>query len=179
MQQMLFPGFTDDHCSGAVISGEYRYSLWRVWDTALPRAVFIMLNPSTANHIDADATLRRCIGFVRSWSSYGSIEVVNLFALRSAYPEKLSQVVDPIGPENDRYIQQAIERAGIIICAWGACTYIQGRDKEVFQLLENKEAYCLGTTKKGMPRHPLYLDATTPLERYIPSLAQTNPARSV
>lgn len=163
MQPSLFPDLA--HFSGAVIVGDYRYTLWRMWDVALPRAVFIMLNPSTADQDQDDATLRRCISFARSWSC-GSVEIVNLYAFRSTNPAQLTQVVDSVGPENTTYLQQAIERAHIIICAWGTHKCIGKRDLELLQLLEGKEVYCLGYTKYGMPRHPLYVPASTPLLRY-------------
>jgi hypothetical protein len=164
LHQLLFSDLAE--LVGAVIVGDYRYSLWRVWDSTLPRAVFIMLNPPTANQTQDDATLRRCIGFTKSWRC-GSVEVVNLYAFRSKDPAMLTQVVDPVGPENNTHIQQAIARASFIICAWGAYKHSRGdRKREVLQLLEGKEAYCLGYTKDGLPRHPLYVPATTQLLRY-------------
>ncbi len=160
-QTSLFP----DDLAGAMIAGEYRYSLWRQWDPALPRALFIMLNPSTADATQDDATLRRCIGFAKSWVC-GSVELVNLFAFRSANPAMLAQVADPVGPDNTTHIQQAIARASIIVCAWGAHKQVGYREREVLQLLKGKEVYCLGSTKEGLPRHPLYVPAAAPLVRY-------------
>lgn len=124
-----------------------------------------MLNPSTANERQDDATLRRCISFARSWA-YGSVEIVNLYAFRSTNPSKLAYVVDPIGPENMSYFQQATARAQRIICAWGTHKIIGKRDEEVLQVLEGKEVYCLGYTRNGRPRHPLYVPATAPPLRY-------------
>jgi hypothetical protein len=45
----------------ADICGYYRYSLTRVWDGTLPKMTFVPLKPSTADAIDLDPTLRRCV----------------------------------------------------------------------------------------------------------------------
>jgi hypothetical protein len=157
--------WASESSAGAVIVGNYRYTLWRQWDPALPRALFIMLNPSVANGIDADPTLRRCLAFARSWGM-GSIEIVNLFAYISPYPEVLKQVEDAIGAENDRYIQRAIARTSLIVCAWGAFKQIERRDREVLRLLDGREAHCLRLTKEKCPYHPLYVPGDTQLIRY-------------
>ena len=163
MQQLLFSDLAD--LTGAVIIGDYRYCLWRVWDLGLPRALFIMLNPSSATETQDDATLRRCVSFAKSWSC-GSVEITNLFAFRSTDPTMLSQVADPVGPENTTYIKQAIARAEVIVCAWGAHKSIGYRDIEVLQLLDGREVHCLGCTKNGLPRHPLYVPAGAHLQHY-------------
>src|SRR5262249_14212908 len=93
----------------AVISdcGRYRYSLTRRWgDAAEPRALFVMLNPSTADAEQDDPTIRRCIGFAKAWGM-GSLEVVNLYALRATDPAALLSAPDPIGPKNDTMITSA------------------------------------------------------------------------
>ena len=151
--------------SGAIIIGCYRYSLWRVWDAHKPRVLFILLNPSTADVTQDDATLRRCIYFARSWS-YGSLEIVNLFALRATNPIQLRRTADPVGPSNDLYIREAITRATLLVCGWGVHGTLCYRDRAVLQLFNDREAYCLGTTKERFPRHPLYLSNTTTLVRY-------------
>src|ERR1700730_4474366 len=48
---------------GAHISdcGTYRYRLWREWDRSLPTLAFLMLNPSTADHLTDDPTITRLI----------------------------------------------------------------------------------------------------------------------
>ncbi|TMF61888.1 MAG: DUF1643 domain-containing protein, partial [Chloroflexi bacterium] len=68
---------------GATFSADrrYRYRLWRRWDGARPVVAFVMLNPSTADARRDDPTIRRCIGFAKSWG-FGGVEVVNLFAYR-------------------------------------------------------------------------------------------------
>ncbi len=47
--------------------------------------VWVMLNPSTADHVHDDPTIRRCMGFARAWG-YGGIAVVNLYAWRATDP---------------------------------------------------------------------------------------------
>lgn len=64
---------------GAVITGDYRYLLWREWDISNKTVSFIMLNPSRADAQINDPTITRCINFALSWG-YGRLEVVNLFA---------------------------------------------------------------------------------------------------
>src|SRR5947209_16246810 len=99
-------------------TGTYRYSLWRQWSTDCPPVAFIMLNPSTADDRKDDPTIRRCIGFARAWG-FGALEVVNLFAYRATDWSKLLEVDDPVGPENDDYIVQAVERCPCVVAAWG------------------------------------------------------------
>jgi hypothetical protein len=141
---------------GAIIdeSGQYRYLLWRVWNKSKPRVTFIMLNPSTADANEDDATIRRCVGFAKSWG-YGGMEVVNLFAYRTTYPEYLKCVEDPIGPENDDYIGISAARSDIVIAAWGVNGGHLKRNEAVCKML--KTVYCIDTTKDGHPKHPLYL----------------------
>jgi hypothetical protein len=49
------------------------------------------------------------------------------------------------------------QRVDQIILAWGNGGSLQGRDRYVMALLGDQPIYCLGTTKLGQPRHPLYL----------------------
>jgi len=64
----------------------YRYMLIREWDENLPRTDFIMLNPSTADEYEDDATIRKCISYAKSWGC-GSVRVMNLFAIRATNPK--------------------------------------------------------------------------------------------
>ncbi|PZO44161.1 MAG: hypothetical protein DCF19_02870 [Pseudanabaena frigida] len=145
---------------GAVIdkTGTYRYLLWREWDLDKSKLVFVMLNPSKADADIDDPTLRRCINFTKSWG-YGSLRVVNLFAYRSASPLDLKKVDDPIGKQNDRYLKKAIKSADQVVVAWGNNGKLMQRDRFVLELLSklNIQPHCLGITKAGYPRHPLYV----------------------
>ncbi len=146
---------------GAVITGDYRYLLWREWDSSSKTVSFIMLNPSRADAEVNDPTITRCINFASSWG-YGRLEVVNLFAYRTPHPSLLKQVAEPIGKDNDRYILETAQHSDRLILAWGNHgTWLQ-QDLYVLELLKNHtHLYCFGVTKKGCPRHPLYLQRTS------------------
>lgn len=147
----------------AVISrcGLYRYHLTRKWGRG-PYALLIMLNPSTADAMQDDPTIRRCISFAKR-EGCGALVVVNLFAFRSPSPADMKAADDPVGPENDRYIRSAVAGAkGPIIAAWGAHGSYRGRDKAVRALVD-APMVCLGLTKAGAPRHPLYVRGDAPL----------------
>lgn len=138
-------------------TGSYRYSLWREWDAYTPKVGFVMLNPSRADAFVDDPTIRRCIGFAHSWG-FGGLEVVNLFAYRTTYPHELSCAVDPVGIENDLYLESLGDRVEQIVLAWGNGGSLWNRDRTVLSLLSNQSAiYCLGLTKVGQPKHPLYM----------------------
>jgi hypothetical protein len=150
---------------GAVfdVSGLYRYSLWRAWCADHLRVVFIMLNPSTADEQRNDPTIRRCIEFARTWQ-FGSVDVVNLFAYRATDFKELLKVDDPVGEENDLFIEKAIEGCSKIVVGWGTKGALFDRDRQVLQLLVGMQnVYCLDMTKDGYPRHPLYVRGDTRL----------------
>lgn len=140
----------------------YRYLLMRAWDLSLPMMVFVMLNPSTADATLDDPTIRRCMGFARR-DGYGGIIVVNLFAYRSPSPEVMKAAVDPEGPLNTRILQHIFEYAvtskAPVIAGWGVHGDFKDQDYGVVQQAEitGVEFSCLGKSKGGHPRHPLYL----------------------
>lgn len=104
----------------AIISddGEYRYRLSRTWNVDRPTAVFVMLNPSTADATNDDPTIRRCIGFANTWG-YGSLVVGNLFALRTKEPEDLYDHPEPVGPANDEHLRAIVEDDPLVVASWG------------------------------------------------------------
>jgi hypothetical protein len=150
-------------------SGAYRYTLWRAWDKSRPKLAFVMLNPSTADHRVDDPTIRRCQGFARSWG-YGSLTVVNLFAFRTPSPAELARADDPIGPRNDHVLRACSRRAAALVLAWGVHGKLRDRHRQVLELFAGRRRplLCLGTTRDGYPRHPLYLRRDTRPQRWSP-----------
>lgn len=132
----------------------YRYALWRIWDAQAPLLNIIGLNPSTADAVHNDNTIRRCIGFAKD-NGFGRVCVTNLFAYRATYPSDLLAFHAPIGPENDEWLKRIAGQADQILYAWGNDGLVHGRDAVVQGFLP--PGSCLGTTKKGAPRHPLYV----------------------
>lgn len=153
-----------DAVSEAVYSDceKYRYSLTRVWDQAGARALFVMLNPSTATEVQNDPTVERCERRARTLG-FGSFRVTNIFAWRDTDPRKMRAAADPVGPENDTTIVQSatqwIGQSGQVICAWGAHGDHLNRGAHVEALLRAAQLplFALGITKAGHPKHPLYI----------------------
>jgi hypothetical protein len=133
--------------------GTYRYALWRRW-AAGPQVLFVMLNPSTADKQRDDPTIRRCIGFAARWG-YGAVAVGNLFAFRTPSPDVLRQAAHPVGRANDRWLERLAAESSRLIAAWGNDGAFLGRDAQVRELLG--PLYALALTRRGQPRHPLYL----------------------
>jgi len=133
----------------------WRYELWRIWDESKPYALFICLNPSTADESNDDPTVRRCIRYAQAWG-YGGMCMANIFAFRATDPKVMKAAHDPVGPENDYRLENLHKSASITICAWGTHGEFHGRASKVMALLGGN-TYCLKRTNKGHPGHPLYL----------------------
>lgn len=148
--------------------GLYRLQLFRSWDSLKPCVGWIMLNPSTANATVDDPTITRCIDFTKR-NGGGSMLVFNLFAYRATDPNELviawQQGVDITG---DQYAARSLMTTGVmgcrtVIAAWGARGgLVPGRANSVINAIPRMK--CLGKTKLGQPRHPLYLSAIQQLE---------------
>lgn len=146
----------------------YRYLLSRTFHNKAnrnaPRILWIMLNPSTADETNDDATIVRCIDFSRRWG-YGGLDVVNLLAIRATRPADILAEPDPIGPDNNEVIERCFDKCTEAVAAWGA-----SRPKYAAAAVESQIEFvcrraplygvslmCLGKTKAGHPGHPLYI----------------------
>lgn len=142
-----------------------RYTLERTWTFEKPRILWLMLNPSTADEYTLDHTIKQCVTFSSLWG-YGTLEVVNLFALRSTDPSALyGRTSEEVGGDawNDAAIVASARHAQRVIAAWGTHGKLYGRDEEMRRMLEARGhvLYCLGHTKGGHPKHPLRIAHTT------------------
>ena len=156
------------------LDGVYRWSLTRQWAVGPkgimpPQLGFVMLNPSTADSENDDPTIRRCVGFAKR-EGFGSIMVVNLYAMRATRPKHLRDIRDPEGWGN-LHAWQSLPRHVVLAYGAGASSGLPAsKANRWLQMEESGRAlYCLGTTKEGYPRHPLYARADEPLLRW-PSL---------
>lgn len=133
----------------------YRYALWRRWGgDRRDYAMFIGLNPSTADETNDDPTVRRCIGYAQDWG-YSGLCMTNLFAFRATQPADMKAVSDPVGPDNDKMLRQLASGAGVVVAAWGTHGTHMGRASLVLAMLPF--LHCLRLTKDDHPAHPLYL----------------------
>jgi len=154
-----------DAASVAVYSPceSYRYVLTRTWDASAPRALYVMLNPSTATEVQNDPTVERCERRSRALG-FGGFRVTNIFAYRATDPKVMRAQTDPTGPANDDAIGQSAtdwirDGADRVICAWGTHGAHLDRGPAVEALLRRtgRPLWNLGLTKAGHPKHPLYI----------------------
>ncbi len=146
---------------------KYRYVLDREWDESGSLVTFIMLNPSNADEVVDDRTIKRCIAFAKEWGC-GRLRVVNLFARIATKPNDLAAMQakgeNIVGLDTDDDIRAAVGEAELVVCAWGNNVYRvgkgQSRVQEVLAIIreQGKTPHTLGhLTKESQPRHPLYL----------------------
>lgn len=150
----------------------YRYFLRRPvdqdWDLAArPPIGFLLLNPSTADEVRDDPTVKRCRRFAAAWG-YGEVLVLNAFAFRATDPKVMRAAADPVGPENDAVIKQTAaalyDLGGILVCGWGNHGTHRDRGQAVRTLLRGYPARAFPHTGAGEPGHPLYLPKDISLE---------------
>lgn len=142
----------------------HRYRLRRPLAEVGPTVLVVMQNPSKAGADENDPTITRVIGFGRRLGA-GRLIVVNMGAGVATDPADFLKMDDPIGPMNYRILQECILGVDIAIAAWGD---LSPRLRKLFRLSlgiikEFKGMKCLGKTKSGDPRHPLYLSQNTEL----------------
>ena len=97
-------------------------------------------------------TRRRCIQFAKN-HGYGTLTEVNLFAFRcrdkqGVLKKHKDNDTDVVGPENDRVIYEAVQKADRVVVAWGAIAntpLFRHRADKVVELLRpwGKQLYCL------------------------------------
>ena len=136
----------------------YRYQLTRVWKKGGRKALFVMLNPSTADEIKNDPTVERCERRARALG-FGAFRVCNIFAFRATDPKVMRQESDPVGPDNDEAISASCQWADQVVCAWGTHGAHLDRGTQVIELIRGLGVtpFHLGMSKGGHPKHPLYI----------------------
>jgi hypothetical protein len=152
--------YEGNEMAGAIFSPDraYRYALWRQWSPETPARTisWVLLNPSTADAVQLDATLTRCRSHSRRWK-FDRMNVLNLYAFRDRNPDVMRRQVDPIGPDNVAAIRQYVNESELCIAAWGEKVMHPGRLDWLRELVAPVPIHVLGYTKTGEPRHPLYM----------------------
>ena len=131
-----------------------------VADRVVKIILWIMLNPSTADAMRDDPTIRTIVKFSELWG-YNRLLVGNLYAYRATRPSELFKAMGAgtfiTGPANNRSLTEMVDRVrktgGRVMAAWGA----KGRPDRVRQVHAIAgEMWCLTTNNDGSPVHPLY-----------------------
>jgi len=133
----------------------YRYQLLRRWGSLATTVGFVCLNPSTADAEVDDQTVRKCMRLARRLGA-SALMIGNLFAYRSTDPSRLRLVDDPVGPDNDRWLDHVVDASTLVIAAWGCRGALLGRAQAVTERYAGK-LHALRLTRSGEPCHPLYL----------------------
>lgn len=139
--------------------GKYRYSLLRKWDNRRACFVAVLLNPSIADAYVDDPTIRKLIGFGQRWG-YGSVLVLNLFAVRATDPREMLAASDPVGPMNTfENLKHKIAESGaaFVLAGWGK----HAGERGVTAKRELPFLHYLRLNKDGSPEHPLYVPYDT------------------
>jgi hypothetical protein len=152
--------------------GRYRWWLVRPCQPSGGSAVlFLGLNPSRADGERDDPTLRRLRGLAGRWG-HGRLLVMNLFARVAPDPALLRRTPAPVGDEGDGWLAAGLAWLAAqppdpcgppprIWVGWGQQGGLHGRSAQVLEVLRcwGGEVVCVGLTRQGQPRHPLYCRA--------------------
>ena len=142
----------------------YRYALWRIWEPLKPRVMFIGLNPSTANEVDADPTIRS-VGRIAKHNGSGGFYMMNCFPFVSTDPEQLRDHGNT--DQNDAWIRIVANVCSDVVFAWGGFSVVRdlGREAELRAMFPNAKA--LHINKDGSPKHPLYCKSTSQFVQFV------------
>lgn len=152
--------------------GLHRYRLERDLGQPGPIAAILGVNPSTADAVVNDHTIRKDMGFGQRLG-WGRIIKGNKFAFRATDVNELRYAADPIGPDNAKHLEQIMRDADIVVAAWGPLAKLPPRLRnqwtEVVLIAQRigVRLQCFGTAKDGQPRHTLMLSYTTPLQDWV------------
>lgn len=163
--------------AGATISacGKYRYVLWRKFRNHGKKILWILTNPSKADSVVDDPTVSRCISISKRENA-SEIYICNPFAYRATDPKDVREAaksgVDIVGPKNLDHIYVAMERSDLCIVGWGANGEFMDSGRKMMEFIDKNKpgrlpVRCLGITKYGHPRHPLYVSKNAPLVPFM------------
>lgn len=151
--------------------GRYRLWLSRNWsmrrfsDGRGGYALWIGMNPSVAEANVDDPTIRREMAFTKAMMIDIYVKC-NVMDYRATDPKALLSV-QPRSDQNLDCIVGLAKKADRVIAAWGALPkQLRRYADDVVTALNGISLHCMGKTKDGSPRHPLYLPATARMEAW-------------
>lgn len=137
----------------------YRISLTRIWNENMPIVVFLCVNPSYADELNADNTVSVCGNLAASMRDrFGGYTVLNLYSHYATDPrdcEKDGEAAD----DNAKWVACAIKAAHTVVIACGNDQ--KRRLKRIFSLIGEggevsvaEKLYCLKKNSGGGFLHP-------------------------
>lgn len=152
---------------------------------SLSRLWVVMSNPSIADHKHDDPTIRRVVNFAKR-EKFRGLAVLNLLPVRATDPVELvrgnAAVTHAGAIEFNRRTYLPLVAGNPVLVAWGAWArrVYPGLLLEACEALASSKpshVWCLGKTKDGDPRHPLYVPksrgfADFDLAEYVEALKQ-------
>ena len=150
---------------------KHRYYLSRIWDDSHSKILFIGLNPSKADDVEDDNTVRRLITFSQSWG-FGGFYIVNLYSFIATEPEDMirwyymrtNKMQRALFKQNMEYALRYARICSMTAFCWGAG--IPNEEASTRYIRTFRDAYCFGHTKDGHPKHPLFLAGNTELIKF-------------
>ncbi|SES75290.1 DUF1643 domain-containing protein [Oceanicella actignis] len=140
--------------------GRYRPLLTREYPDGAGTALWIGMNPSTAEADVDDPTVRRESDYSRAWGFRRFVKT-NVMDWRATRPaDLLAEGVAPRSPVNLDVIREQAAQADLIMLAFGALhPRLRHYGRETVEALraDGRALFCLGLTRDGAPRHPLYM----------------------
>lgn len=138
----------------------YRMELIREREPATGRlgtVTFLLNNPSTADALVDDPTVRRGVGYMETWE-FNRLRFLNTNPARATKPSNAWMPPEHVLALNDQYIRIAAADSAMIVLAWGDKVNPQ-LARRAYNVLrdEGVAVWVLGLTNGGIPRHPLYL----------------------
>ena len=158
---------------------KYRYALGEIKDTPDRLLFCIGINPSKATPEKLDPTANR-IDKIAKANGYDSWIILNISAQIATDPNEMNEA----DGENTTFQRENIEIINALFNKYGNCSdilfaygdligkrpYLEKYLCEIINVIKTSKyggnCYCLGKTKAGNARHPLYQKASTPLVPY-------------
>ena len=136
---------------GAVMEGDRRYQLWRIWDKNQPLLLYILLNPSNADAAVDDRTVLKLVQISKNLG-YGGFYLGNLHSFITPYPSVLKYYIIMNDSLNLMHLKKMVEKCEKVVLGWGNSGHTPQWLRETV-----KQSYCFGLNQNNSPKHPLYL----------------------
>lgn len=152
----------------------HRYYLSRLWDDKVSKIMFIGLNPSTADELEDDQTVRRLVSFSKSWG-FGGFYLTNLYSFIATEPRdmieyyegKTKVMENRLHKKNMESVLRYGRVCSMTVFCWGASNEGSRQEDHAAKFIRTfKDAYCFGRTQGGHPKHPLFLASHTQLQKF-------------